>query len=95
MRVVRVRCKLESADYAAGKNETLRERIIVLADLHRDPLDATLGMVLGLPPRPPFLPYNPAPHPSENPQMPVPRPARLLLATFLLLTACGKQVTCT
>ena len=43
MRVVRVRCKLDIADYAAGKNETLRERIIVLADLQRDPIDMTPG----------------------------------------------------
>ena len=52
MRVVRVRCRLESADYAAGKIETLRKRIIDLASLHRDPPDATLGMVLGLAPQP-------------------------------------------
>ena len=42
---------------------------------------------------PPFLPYNPAAPPSENPRTPVPHPARLLLATLLLLTACGKQAT--
>ena len=60
MRVVRVRCRLESADYAAGKIETLRKRIIDLASLHRDPPDATLWTVLGMVHHPPFLHYNPA-----------------------------------
>ena len=38
MQVVRVRCKLESADDAARKKGTLRERIIVLEDLQGESL---------------------------------------------------------
>ena len=41
MQIVRVRCKLESGDYAAGKLETLREPIISVEVSHRNPNDVT------------------------------------------------------